>query len=82
MKLRDLISVTEETKAKNGAAETKAESAVNEYMLSQTVIVKELYDIVRMEYNSTRSSSGQISPWQILNIAKQAILKQEVGELT
>ncbi len=78
MKLKDLISDAETVRKTNDEVSAKAGNAVENYILNPTITIKELCDVVAEQYNDERrSNSGQISIWQILNIAKQAILKRE-----
>lgn len=76
MKLQDLITAGDMVKAEEGKAVQKAEKDIEKYIRNQTVTVQELYDIVAGQWDRHSSSSGQVSTWQILNIAKMAILKR------
>ena len=77
MELQDLIATRNIVKVEEGKAIQKAEKDIEEYICNQTVTVQELYDIVSSQWDRSASSSGQISTWQILNIAKTAILNRK-----
>ena len=80
MKLQDLIVARDMVKAEESKAVQKAEKDIEEYLRNETVTVQELYDIVAGQWNKFASSSGQVSTWQILDIAKRAILNRK-GEV-
>ena len=77
MKLQGLIILRGMAKESESKAVQKAEKDIEEYILSQTVTVQELYNIVVAKWNAHSSSSGQVSTWQILDIAKRAILNRK-----
>ena len=77
MGLRDLIDAEEVLENDQQKATQKAKGDVKAYLLKQTVTVKDMYDIVAVEYDNRSSSSGQVSTWDILYIAKRAILERE-----
>ena len=80
MELQDLIVVRDTIKAEESKAVQKAENDIERYIRNQTVTVQELYDIVASQWDRSASSSGQVSKWQILDIAKRALLNRKGGE--
>ena len=77
MELQDLIDASKIIEDEEHEAVQQAAENVKKYILSQTVTVQELYDIVKIQQDRFASSSGQVSTWQILDIAKRAILHRK-----
>ncbi len=76
MKLQELIDANKKVEKENREAVQESEDDIEKYLRSQTVTVQEIYDIVAAEWRPMDTSSGQVSTWQILNIAKKAILNR------
>ena len=76
MKLKELIEASEKIKKEEGKAVQEAERDIEKYLRSQTATVQELCDIVAAKWDRMASSFGQVSVWQILDIAKSAILNR------
>ena len=77
MKLQDLIDVNKKVEKENREAVHESEDNIEQYLLRQTVTVQEIYDVVAAQWRPMDTSSGQVSTWQILNIAKKAILNRK-----
>ncbi len=76
MDLQVLIDVLETVEVAEQEAVNAAKDSIDKYLCSQTVTVQELLDIVEDSWRPSDSSSGQVSTWQILDIAKRAILNR------
>ena len=76
-KLQDLIDAKDAVREESSKAVQEAELNIEKYIRSQTLTVQELYDIVKAHYDSSTSSSDQVSTWQILDIAREAISNKE-----
>lgn len=76
MELQDLIDASETVESEKREATEAAKGNIEKYLRSQTVTVQELYDVVAVSYRAMHTSSGQVSTWQILDIAKRAILNR------
>ena len=76
MGLQDLIDANKAVENENKKTVKKSEDNIEKYLRSQTVTVQELCDVAHALWHPTDTSSGQVSVWQILNIAKRAILNR------
>ena len=76
MKLQDLINESETIETEKQEAVQESKDNIERYLRNQTVTVQELYDVVHAQWQPSDTSTGQISTWQILDIAKRAILNR------
>ena len=80
MKLQELIDTVESVYEEKRRAVESAELDVKQYLHSQTVTVQELYNVVGAMDDDLDRSGGQVSTWQILDIAKRVILNRKENE--
>lgn len=78
MDLQGLIDISKATETEMEEFVQEAKDSIEKYLRSQTVTVQELYDVVEGMWRPMDTSSGQVSTWQILDIAKKAILNRDM----
>ncbi len=77
MRMKDVIKHAEDIKTATELEQKQAEYAVEDYILDQSISVRDLVAVVRKDYDLRCRSSGQVSEQQILNLAKTVILNKE-----
>ncbi len=78
MELQELIDASKTVETEKIEAVQEAQANIEIFLRRQTVTVQELYDVVVALWRPKDTSSGQVSTWQILNIAKKAILNRRM----